>query len=556
MSPLFRCVGALSLAFVALSPPAATTIGAAALAGLAAWMAWHDRPAADWLWAHPMRRRVLFAALAIAATLLTTSANFAADWGPVDDHEIVRVLGGDGRLTMGEAATHMAVHHEIAGPPSPFRRYRPAYYVARFSEMVLWGDQVALWYLARAVLLATSLALTLSLLVAWLGPTRGACAALAPLTYAFQADLWTRLGPAESYALFGLALVAWSSVRLWSRPARDRLAWVALAAGALLAMGSKENFLLLVPWLLVLAWRARGTLKWAGGLALVVTLAVALRIVWRVASMLRQDGVDVYDRSVAPASRAETLLTYVGQCMQSPAFWVLVGSAMVVAAAAWFTRELGRARALRWLAALGALWLVHAAQYVFYAGAWPTGNRYDFPGVLVPGLAGLVLAWAAGVVIRTRHGAGVARAWRSLSAAALAVLVALAPVGHLQAQAARNAAVSRAWSQGIDQMVQIGRADASRPFVLVAHDIWDYEFVHAALRYLRARGVENPIYLDPRPIAPGHNAHTTRLRAELVALATEGGLGVTAQGNLPIPEGAQRVTFSAPGDASGAIRLR
>ena len=151
------------------------------------------------------------------------------------------------------------------------------------------------------------------------------------------------------------------------------------------------------------------------------------------------------------------------------------------------------------------------------------GDRYDFPGVLAPAQAGLCLLVFALRLVATKP--RVERALHMLAAGALAAGIGWQGYASLRQACATNADTSKAWSGQIDAVAERVSREPERPIVLVTHNSWDYEFLFSAQRFLRARGVTNPLALDVQAVQGGESRIARRLLQELRALQTQGGKG-------------------------------
>lgn len=458
-------------------------------------------------------------------------ASLQAQWSIIDDHEIIDALGPSGRLSLKGLYDLLATHREVGSPSSDWPRYRPGYYVLRFLECFLWGSEPALWYGCRFVLFIVAMALFWDLLWRWLGGLGASLLLLAALTYKFWSDIWTRLGPAETYAVVGVALylhasdniirISRSSERARSWPRRLGF-WALLTLGALIALGSKENFVILVPctWLLTgwLLWRRQlGIFGW---LSLLLVTATGLVIAAVVVLALRHTQLDVSQASVAPVDRLRLLLSVCDVFLHRWEGQVLMAGGLCLASL-WYWAFLWKAVArpfLRRLASYSLLvslvsGMVIASQFIFYNGDWPRGMRYDFPGLLVfPGLAGLE-AWLLLTLLRVLGMGRLAR--EVICGALLAGLIGIVLLNGfaLPGAVANNVASTRSFTQHLDTIVLRLQAEPTRPVVFVSHSAWDYEPILSLKRFLAARRVVNPIFLSM--VSYGPEEHSDPLAIEL-----------------------------------------
>ena len=478
--------------------------------------------------------------------------NLKAQWGMIDDPEIAGFLGTERRMSVADWASAMVHFRELGSPTPTWNRYRPAYFGLRFTECLLWGNRPILWYAARLVLFATALAVSWTLFWRWLGSGAACMALLFLLTYDCWRDIWCRLGPAEIYAVFGIALYAAgvAGVLRHSSPETappeadsasvDRAAdgaanrsWLLILVGSVVAMGSKENFLVLLPftWLLTawLAWHKR--LSRSGLIYAMLSSLVGLFIAGVVASALVKSGRDINAQSTDPGARLMALIDGFGRLWRRPEIYPLLIGGIILTALAFHARRRQQLHVLlpawKWgfVAMLGLLALL-VSQCVFYSGQWPCQSRYDFPGLLALPLMVLVVAWMieqalgqfAGGTGDLRSGVsagsgdprralgqlgerrGVSPTWQKAFHAGVVVCLALVATSKgfatIHEGAELNASITREFTSTLDDLVGELHADPDRPAVFVCRGLNYYEHVISLRRYLRVRQVANPLFLQ------------------------------------------------------------
>ena len=162
-------------------------------------------------------------------------------------------IGNHPRLPITDVPTALG-NTEVAATAA--NRYRPVYYFTRIMEMFAWGKSPAPWFALRMALAVASAVMLALISFRLAGPVLGFGFVVFELFQTYWADIYTRLGPSEGFAMFGSCLaVSQLSARAqdWS-PTRCLL----IGAGVVLAIGSKENFIFmaLVPaWLLWTKWQ-------------------------------------------------------------------------------------------------------------------------------------------------------------------------------------------------------------------------------------------------------------------------------------------------------------
>jgi hypothetical protein len=371
------------------------------------------------------------------------------------------------------------------------------------------------------------------------GPVAAAVLVLYAVGQRFWGDVWCRLGPGETYAALGCAVFANRFHHLAVGAGRDEPRggrtrdWLWLLVGSVVAMGSKENLLVLAPLAAgllgyrMLARRAGAAAVVTGVLGLAFACAVAAAVTLGVA----RAGGDVYGRSVAPGYRLSLLrqgLDHFGAPVS--AFGVAAGL-VLVAVMLPLRGRLAARRGLRLLAGaaagLAALALFYAMQYAFYLGRQQTGMRYDFPGALAPpaalvvvSAASLALLRALGFPRRLVRGAGAGL----LAGATL--LIAGRPLTDVQRICSANVDRTVRFTQRLDHVAAALRKQPLVPLVVVCGSSSDYEPAFAVARFLKAWGASNPLHLRADALRPGPpTALDARLATELRSIERSGGAG-------------------------------
>ena len=252
---------------------------------------------------------------------------------------------------------------------------------------------------------AISICLAWWALWVWLGGPASGLVLTWLLTFPFWSDIWCRLGCSEAHATLGTAMVGAAAAAIVLEMRRLRVLnrarwnsyWALLAAGAILAVGAKENFLILLPivWVLM-AWVARrrplGIVPWLAGTA--ITLA-GFWVAGVIMVATSHAGVDVYQQPTGMVHRLQALIDWMKTGVG--ATWVCLGCVAVgLMVMLYFAGRPGPARRLRRRHAVLSSSLLFAlfaatvlSQVFFYNGTFPSQDhtRYDFPGLIAAALA-------------------------------------------------------------------------------------------------------------------------------------------------------------------------
>jgi hypothetical protein len=465
-------------------------------------LAWHA-PRIDWnLRGSPLYCAflMLFASTALTYALYREAP--LANWWIIDDHEIHTAIGPHQRLGIADAWAHAAMHPEICAPTSTNTRYRPTYFLLRIFETFVWGKSVQPWLLARCALFAFTIVLAFDLLRQWLGFTTASIAVAIFSVLRMWPELVVRLGPAETYAAPACAVFAWCAVAILRRqPLPGAVAWSGLAISAVVAMGTKENFLILAPLAILLAglqWRS-GELR-VSGIASVVAICLMATLVAGVVGLgiYNNGGRDVYQRSVGLSG-----LVREGATFQVYAWLKVVAKALpLMAVTGWLALKYWRLRAagdspLRTRVAVGlVLVFVAWSQFFFYRGEVFRRSRYDLPfvpivGILAIGFLEYRSRWPSADPLRRR-------ALRRLLLPGALALTALALGGDRTRHVAHaHREQTNVFAERMQAIIQACRKDQNRPVVFVANTLHDFEPVWSFTAYLRGAALTNPIHLRP-----------------------------------------------------------
>jgi hypothetical protein len=456
-------------------------------------------------------RLVVLSVLGFALGIYTLGPLTRAGWGIVDDHEIAHFVGPSGRLPFRDIPRVLLQETEIAYALH-VPRFRPIFYSLRLVESSLWGFTPARWYRARIALYGLSV-----VLVGWVVASRiGTVATVGLLAWVlsgkYWAEVWGRLGAAESYATFGCALWAFGVHLLWPVVDANAPGWrwrrgvglFFLLVGNVVVVGAKENLLILaVPNLLLALIEMRagrtGGVRWWVCMASVASAAI---VAAPVIAYLAGSAVDTYGRSVAFQDRLAVLA---GGTIRPTA----VHGAFIMALGLWLGMRMvalgGRVTpSAAWQRLTSCLLLVSGSalvlllsQIVLYNGDITPHTRYEFPAAL----AGPAVLAAAFVCVRSfLHRTGALRAERAAYPVTAAVFLALALLNidgfREQREWSRQwAAATREFTARITAAASAAREAPDVPIVVMSGRPLDLEPIVSIGRFLRKLGVSNPRFL-------------------------------------------------------------
>ena len=499
-------------------------------------------------------------AIAIGGSLATyqTAPQWHAWWGLMDDAEFLSWAPPGRSLGAGEYLATLG-STEI-GAIGTTTRFRPVYYILRVGERVLWPASPAWYYAARTVMFAVALSLTAWALMVTLGRIVGLGVFALVSTEWYWRDIWAHGGPAEQYAFVGTSMLAVAGALAWTdaRATRPRGIAILASAGTVLAMGSKENFLvLLIPCALVLLRLAKAPehRRMIMTLFVVVTICAAA-IVAALLPGLRAAGTDMYGNQIGAGARFAWLSAGTGRWF--PAAIVLIAAVLPIVS--WWVlprarrteeaRVLHSALARQLYVHAGLLLILVVSQLSFYAPRWPTfGGRYDFPGMLVSPLGFAVLTMYLLQWLRLA-GAG-ARTIRSAAVAATLVAVAVASrhgVLPVRDAAELNARYTQALHSALSAALRApSRVGMKTPIIVEWQAGDEVEPAMSVTRLLYELGSAGPFFLRPAAGAP--------TRAPLADFARTGASGARWKGVTLQPSDALRSALMASEGAAIIVTL-
>ncbi len=498
--------------------------------------------------------RLKVALISIGSALITVYLlrhNLSADWGIIDDHRLLYFIGPDGILRLSEIP-EMLINTEITRPGLA-ARYRPSYFLLVFIEGFLWGDSVFLWYFSKLLLFFSSVAILWWLVSKKVGVAVAFFFTLSILTLTCWVDIYTRLGPHELYAVFGAAIYALGFINILYNDKERGLSgrvrtvsWLLILFGAAIAMGVKENLLiLLLPTaFLFIVLLKRRALSLFNLVCLSLTAAYGLFIGGAIVVALSKVKVDIYQNQVEVSGR----MGLVGTALKGFLFGDFVIIFFIFLLLAFVlvylylkrkgdTEGEGRKLLLSYLSGYIILFtclaVLYISQYVFYNGSWPVGNRYDFPGLLaVPFfyLSSVIVLLRLAALLKLGKSVGTA----ILVIYSLVLIYSTYQTGFKEIKDASmaNAYSTKVFSSKLSHVVERLSEERDANLVLVINDPIYFEHLISIPRHLRVRGLKSDIYLWLPPWNPEKfNSQQKRVLARSLDEASlKGTVDAAAQG--------------------------
>lgn len=311
--------------------------------------------------------------------------NFKAKFWLIDDHELFYFLDSESSPKKWSDFFRILLDQTEVGLFGVSNRYRPSYYSIRLLEVFLWKDQPILWYLLRFVILS-SFVHSIVLIYRLFLPTAVALAwTITTFCFPFWADVFSRLGPGETYVALGFVILIFSTID-WNHKIFSGLWATIFQVIALLVMiGSKENMILMaaIPFLINYSSNGRTfKFKYYHGLY-ILPIIYSLLIVVSILTALSENPLDVNGNSARLLDR----LLMIGQLLANRIF--VISSILISLVTILILLKRRKMLHIKTLSAvLIFLWFLYfniTLNLFYYNGDLPQGNRYDFPcGLFFP----------------------------------------------------------------------------------------------------------------------------------------------------------------------------
>ncbi len=447
------------------------------------------------------------------------------EWSVIDDHQILLELNEHEPFTAADLLEKIRTHNELGGSLAAednIARFRPSYYLLRYLEVWLWQDNPHTWGRARIVIAALSLSLFFLALARLTDPLLASLVTLSVTTFPCWPDTWRYLGRAEIYAALGVGLNLYGFALLWksaspSAPGswKQPAGWFLMLLGLAIALGSKENFIILLGPI-GLVYLRNFYFRKPIGISGHLTMLLSLALVAGIASVLKYklalaNGLDIYGRPTESSQRLSFIIPALRVYFLSSQGLVLLTMSAVSLFLGWF-RSAPASQKSRWAIlrdiglSLGITAAVFVSQYVFYVGALE--NRYRFPAEFMWFLAAIAIAHCMTTSPRLHELRLIAwrkTAWRGLFLLAFLPCLSLGP-HRLTQETQIRVDQTRRFENFLSQVAAACKLAPQRPLVIETTRVFAYEPAYAMPILLKHFGIKNPLY---HRYSPGTDNTTT-----------------------------------------------
>jgi hypothetical protein len=445
----------------------------------------------------------IFIILCFLIPVLIYSQILKIQWGVIDDHEIFYYLGNDKKMSFSEFFPVLLGKTEV-GRMGIATRFRPTYYSLRVFETILLGDHVHRWYFVNLIIIIVSAFLLLKILSREIGILNGTLMVAYVFTFPYLIQIFGRLGPSEIYAFGGLALFGWAFYRMIRLNKFGWLSWIALFGGTIICVGSKENFIILLfPLMFLIKYIKRW--KWYAYLLYILSTAFSLFVVYGIGMALIRSKADIYSRSVKIEDRLSLFLQNLvsGQSSILSGVQSVIVLILLILGLIYIFYKLAREKNINCSSELKNLFItlvvlvvLIVSQQYFYNWNWPTGGRYDFPGMLYIPASLVVIYLEIGSLLRKIYPANQWEyIYKGVFACGLLMAILIKGYNPIYSVIQNNIDKNNSFKSALNQVVKTSRKNPEIPLIFESYDALDYEIIFSYERYLGAYSVTPTMYL-------------------------------------------------------------
>jgi hypothetical protein len=429
-----------------------------------------------------------------------------AYWWIIDDYRWVELMASHGRITFTEMLAQFNPPDWHLGSAVN----RPTYYVVHAVWCFVFGNNCLLWYLARIACFYVAAA---AFWYAASGQLGVVLAGLLTFGLAVQ-PFWVDVVPksvSETFSssgsaifLVGLSLLLENGKLTWRKQLGRRREMVAagcIVFGGLMAIGSKENFTVLV----FIAAACSLILFFIVNKSKIIMASYSIILCWGVILLYYiyrgalSTGVDLYGVSIS--QRLSLISTSLFR-VAIPQVLLVICIALLI-----FLSVIHRRSGSQYVTNITSFFVVTGLQlylvgastflYVFYHGAVVRIDRYSFPYAVIPLLSIAVFMMFVLQEAPSRY--WTKRMQTSIGLMGTGLLMAVALKSGISTN--RNAAIkytegTLAFRDRLARVESVLKPDPNRPLLFQSYATYDAESLASVAKYLRVARVPNPFYLS------------------------------------------------------------
>ncbi|PJZ80021.1 hypothetical protein [Leptospira meyeri] len=315
-----------------------------------------------------------FVAILIPAILFFS--NLFAEWWLIDDHELFSFLGSIHNYYGIWDYFNLLIEKTEVGRFGETARFRPSYFFLRLVELYFFGLNATLFYLVRYIIAILFSLVLFLFLRKFLDSIISISLVLVVWSYPFWADVFSRMGPAEIYGTLGLTLILLSYVISSSNKI---LTSFLRLIGLLILIGAKENFLVFIAISFIEIWKLIRNrenpivLYWFEFLPILYAFFIFLSLF----GFYTNYSEDIYGNSTNISDRLDLFVVL----LKDSSFIIFLLSVLLICIFSVFSRKFF-IKNKEYILIVFFCFTTYLLNFLFYHSKWPTGMRYDFPGLL------------------------------------------------------------------------------------------------------------------------------------------------------------------------------
>ncbi len=430
--------------------------------------------------------------------------NLNAEMGIIDDHMLItRGCFHNPKRVIG----HFISAPEFHTFNGSNKRFRVIYWLINDTEAMLFTTHVWIGYLINILVFAFFI---FTIFYITYNTTRNTYLSTAFTLFSisqfhYLSHIFTRLGTAETWGILGTSLYSLGLlfiIQLLKRRPKyisNIFPYLLFVAGGVIAIGSKENFgILIVPttFLILLHWIYKVKLSRINIVLLVVLVLFNIYQLFYVLLIQMFAGVDLYQNNLSFSFRIKTLLKGIAHSSYSISFFIIAVIILLLLLIYFlFFKQFWNKRKEQ-LLAIGILDITFVSIFLFnlyvYQGRFITCHRYGYPMVLVWQLMILLFVYLIYLSLKQ-----ILRKEQYFNLF-LVLLIGFIlgnefPSAYKYANdlSHRNVYATTEFQKALNNIIA-NIHDPQTPIVFETSYEWDYEPLDSVNKYLRFRGVKNP----------------------------------------------------------------
>ncbi|WP_246837725.1 hypothetical protein [Leptospira bouyouniensis] len=302
--------------------------------------------------------------------------NLFAKWWLIDDHDLFSYLIKIDKESGILDYISILIEKTEVGNFARTSRFRPSYFILRVTELYLFGLNPTYFYIVR-LLIAMFFSVVLFLfLIKFINEFVSLTFVATIWTFPFWSDVFSRIGPAEIYGCLGLGLLILS----YLLPQSKLFSTFLRVFGLVVLIGAKENFLIYTIVSFVELWKLfrRKNNKVYLYFFEILPILYSIYIFLSLVGFYTHISEDIYGNSTNLKDRLNLFIIL----FEDRDFWFFITILVILSAFSFFDRGFLR-RYLHVISLIIFAFVIYIFNFAFYHAKWPTGMRYDFPGVLL-----------------------------------------------------------------------------------------------------------------------------------------------------------------------------